>query len=270
MQQEFDFARAEQLGLLERAVLPRCPAVSANACKSTLKAIDSYGRGREAWPSVDTLAVNTGLSVRTVKRAIRALVGLSLLVVVRKGRLTLNHYRIVWSELALLDAQRSATVSQRSATVSIRSATMAQESLGSASANSRSARSQFEEKEEEEALEVVLAARLGVYSTEVTRSAIERTSAEHVRQLLDWFAERDDYGPGALCLRLRRCRVGLAVHEGWPPVKVAVLTQTGRGDGLSRPEMERESLVYRFVRHARQVGLSQSEIDRRCQEIRNG
>jgi AraC-like DNA-binding protein len=130
MQQQFDWTRAEQLGLLERAVLPRRPGVSSAALKSVLKAIDGFGRGREAWPSEATLAQCCGFSERTVRRALAALVELSLLIVQRHGGLTLNHYRVVWTELALLAGgnrhERPAMVSERPDTVSERPAMVAE------------------------------------------------------------------------------------------------------------------------------------------------
>lgn len=124
----FDWTRAEQLGLLERAVLPRQPGVSSVAMKAVLKAIDGYGRGREAFPGYQTLAQSAGVSIRVAKRAVAALEDSSLLCVRRQGTRTLNHYTIVWSELALLATdqrlERSATRAQRSATMTQRSATM--------------------------------------------------------------------------------------------------------------------------------------------------
>ena len=110
MQTEFDFCRAEQLGMIDRWEPPGRLGVSSAACKAVLRAIDSFGRGREAWPSEATLAAVAGLSVRTVKRVVRALVDWSLLIVERRGPMTVNHYRIVWSELALLMPERSAMV----------------------------------------------------------------------------------------------------------------------------------------------------------------
>jgi len=125
-QQQFDFTRADQLGCLEAAKIAGAAGVSAVALKSVLKAIDGYGRGREAWPSYESIATSAGVSARTAKRAVKELVRRSLLCVERRGSATLNHYRIVWSELALLSAERSATATERSATRVERSATMAQ------------------------------------------------------------------------------------------------------------------------------------------------
>lgn len=123
-QTQFDFTRAEQLGCLEAARIAGAAGVSAVALKSVLKAIDGYGRGREAWPSYESIATSAGVSTRTAKRAVKELVSRSLLCVERRGSATLNHYRIVWSELALLEAERSATATERSATGAQRSATM--------------------------------------------------------------------------------------------------------------------------------------------------
>jgi hypothetical protein len=123
----FDFTRADQLGLLERCVLPKVSGVSGVAMKAVLKAIDGFGRGREAWPGYDSLARSAGVSARVAKRAVAALESCSLLCVERRGSRTLNHYRIVWSELTLLlpenRPERSATPAERSATPAERSAT---------------------------------------------------------------------------------------------------------------------------------------------------
>jgi len=136
MQQTFDWTRAEQLALVERWECPRLRGVSGIAVKAVLRAIDGFGRGREAWPSEATLAQVAGMSVRTVKRAIKALESLSLVTIERKGPQTVNHYRIVWTELAcrapenrrvncpVEGSERSATPAERSATVSERSATL--------------------------------------------------------------------------------------------------------------------------------------------------
>jgi DNA-binding transcriptional regulator YhcF (GntR family) len=124
VQQTFDWTRAEQLGLLESARIAGADGVSSVALKSVLKAIDGYGRGREAWPSYDSIATSAGVSVRTAKRAVKALGERSLICVQRRGPMTVNHYRIVWSELALLSFERSATATERSAISVERSATM--------------------------------------------------------------------------------------------------------------------------------------------------
>jgi AraC-like DNA-binding protein len=114
-QKEIDFSRAEQLAILTAAVLK--PAVvietsaqkkvSAQVQKSVLRWIDDFGRGREAWPSLDTLARTANMGRRHLIRALKALTGSGLLIVERGDgtngrRRDCNYYRIVWSELALL------------------------------------------------------------------------------------------------------------------------------------------------------------------------
>lgn len=303
-QQRFDFDRAEQLGLLEQAVLPKRPGVSQAACKAVLKAIDNYGRGREAWPSCDTLAVNTGLSVRTVKRALRVLTELSLIVVDRRGVLTLNHYRIVWSELAILakpkrersamvalpgnersatvalrNPERSAMVAPRSATVSPRSAMVALEPLeetteetppptnhhfGPSSCPSGPLEPSQNQNQEEEALEFLIskADSLGLYSASVVVEAVERTSPEHVAEILQHYDRCGDrYGPGALCTRLRRASLARPPEAGWPPASES--SDSGPlwrlASGLS-PDAERRRAA--LIRHGQRSGWSHEQIQR--------
>ena len=137
-QQHLDFTRGEQGELLRKACLPSVVAsdggkVKDAVLKSVLKSIDYFGRGREAFPTVQTIAADVGYSVRHVKRAIEALEALSLIIKRKKARRTAdgrwatpNHYRIVWTELALLvqsRTDRSATLTDRSATLTDRSAT---------------------------------------------------------------------------------------------------------------------------------------------------
>ncbi len=99
-QLELDFNRAEQLGLIDRVQIPKQVGVSPAACKAVLRVIDSYGRGRECWPSERSIAAAACLSLRTTKRAIRALESLSILCIERRGVLTLEPLsNIVWSEL---------------------------------------------------------------------------------------------------------------------------------------------------------------------------
>lgn len=291
-QQRFDFDRAEQLGLLEQAVLPKRPGVSQAACKAVLKAIDNYGRGREAWPSCDTLAVNTGLSVRTVKRALRVLTELSLIVVDRRGVLTLNHYRIVWSELAILtkpkhersamvalrDPERSAMVSPRSATVSPRSAMVALEPLEETTEETPPPTNHYfgpscpsgplkpsqNQNQEEEALEFLIskADSLGLYSASVVVEAVERTSLEHVAEILQHYDRCGDrYGPGALCTRLRRASLARPPEAGWPPASES--SDSGPlwrlASGLS-PDAERRRAA--LIRHGQRSGWSHEQIQR--------
>ncbi len=142
MQQTFDFGRGDQLGLLDSACIEGqtvgTARVSAAAMRHVLRVIDSHGRGREAWPSLNTIARETSLGVRTVKRAIAALAGMSLLVITKRrpagGLVPVNHYRIVWTELALLVqtaaprervANHGATRHEHGATITEHGATMA-------------------------------------------------------------------------------------------------------------------------------------------------
>ena len=116
-QRELDFERGAQLRLL-RAPLPdsveivegkasRC--VLASTMRSVLKEIDDFARDGLCWASAKTIAENLNFNERTVRRATRALESLSLICKTRKWSATagrvLNHYNIVWSELAVREAR---------------------------------------------------------------------------------------------------------------------------------------------------------------------
>lgn len=107
-QTRIEWERGTQLAILREAVLPGGRGVSAITLKAVLHAIDDHARkGGDCWATQETIAqiINAG-NVRTVKRAISILDDLSLITCERRkvgyGRLTINHYRIVWTELALL------------------------------------------------------------------------------------------------------------------------------------------------------------------------
>ncbi len=132
-QQQIDWTRAEQLGLLRDAIVSPRRQVSGAVQKAVLRSIDDHGRGGEAWLGYERIAAEAGCSVRTAKRAVQALTDASLICVDTRrsaSGVVCNHYRIVWSELALLRRilahrpvpDRSAMVSDRSAMVSDRSA----------------------------------------------------------------------------------------------------------------------------------------------------
>ena len=141
-QQKLDFPRGEQLALLRAAVLPATVTtatdrhgrpvggVRGSLLKAVLKAIDDHGRGRECYVKVETLATEVGCSIPQLKRAIKALKSLSLVCCERKRTPKgppCNHYRIVWTELALLDSRnarkQSITVNNQSIMVNEQSIT---------------------------------------------------------------------------------------------------------------------------------------------------
>jgi hypothetical protein len=111
-QPTFEWERGTQLALLRDVRLPRVTGASQVTLKAVLRSIDDHARrGGECWATQETIAREIGVSnVRTVKRAIAALLNASLITCERRKvpgghRLTVNHYRIVWTELALLEAQ---------------------------------------------------------------------------------------------------------------------------------------------------------------------
>lgn len=106
-----DFGRAEQRGMLRDAALPECRSrdgkrVSPAHLAAALRVIDDHAAGRgECWLSYETIAAEMRVSVRTAKRSIECLESCSLICVetrrARGSNVVCNHYRIVWSELAL-------------------------------------------------------------------------------------------------------------------------------------------------------------------------
>lgn len=108
-QQEMDFHRGDQLGMLEACSPPSVrlsPSVTVkgSTLKLVLRAIDGFARGRACFADQSTIAQRCSLHVATVRRAIRALEGLQVLACDRRYnqriQATMNYYSIVWPELA--------------------------------------------------------------------------------------------------------------------------------------------------------------------------
>jgi AraC-like DNA-binding protein len=111
MQLNIDFSRAEQLATLRHAQLPATVSTDGKRIEprmmlAILRCLDDHAGGKLCWVSFETLAKETGYSVRSCKRGIAALESLSLVCVETKcipgTKTRVNHYRIVWSELLLL------------------------------------------------------------------------------------------------------------------------------------------------------------------------
>jgi AraC-like DNA-binding protein len=281
MQQTFDWTRAEQLGTLDRSVLPcvniregkRSVGVTSAAMKSVLRAIDSFGRGRECWPSEHTLAEQSGLSVRTVKRAVRALVELSVLCCERRGQLTLNHYRIVWNELALLTSEHAKQLAERSAMVAERSAMVAERSAMVAERSAMVAletyKKRFETTNETGASDrhelVELVFSLGIQKAKAAIEGAERlglSSAEIRERVAEWQRLEDAKRvPGVLFnwLGMR----GSWERRNADPLAIVYAPKSRRGDSLSREEMARHSLRVRIKQEGLATGVGLDEIERR-------
>jgi len=115
-QNNIDFSRAEQLGLVENVSFPgpdkQTPSrirASTQLCKHVLRDIETFCRGGEGWPSENLIAERLDCSVRTVRRAVARLKHFGLICVRkrRNGNGTVsNRYTIVWSELAIRDSRR--------------------------------------------------------------------------------------------------------------------------------------------------------------------
>jgi hypothetical protein len=84
--------------------------VSMTTAKLVLAIINSHAGNGEAWLSFETMAGEVGKKVRTVKRAVCAMQEKGLLIVQYKRSpvgVPCNHYRVVWSELAVLVPERT-------------------------------------------------------------------------------------------------------------------------------------------------------------------
>jgi hypothetical protein len=110
-QQEFNWPRARQLSTLRDCRIPNGHSadgkvVSSKILKAVLIAIDQFaGQERECFAAIRTISENTGYSPRHTNRAIACLEAFSLITKEQRKNvfgLVTNHYRIVWSELALL------------------------------------------------------------------------------------------------------------------------------------------------------------------------
>ncbi len=98
-QQRFDFNRAAQLSILERAVI-----TTRGPGKAVLKALDSYQRSDDtSFPRVRTLAQNIGCSADTVRRTLHELRELGFIHIRERkrpnGSYASNEYEIVWSHI---------------------------------------------------------------------------------------------------------------------------------------------------------------------------
>jgi AraC-like DNA-binding protein len=121
MQLNIDFSRAEQLATLRHAQLPATVSTDGKRIEprmmlAILRCLDDHAGGKLCWVSFETLAKETGYSVRSCKRGIAALESLSLVCVETKcipgTKTRVNHYRIVWSELLLLRRDKAEEADQ--------------------------------------------------------------------------------------------------------------------------------------------------------------
>ena len=145
MQQQIDFTRGNQLGLLKALAIPDAREIKGATAKSVLRAIDDIGT--RCYAAATTLAKHTGLGDRTVKRALRRLEELGFVIPDDRKRKnpngTVTLTRVIdWTEIdlcvrkqsslnnsatmaPLLNGRHGATVSDHGATVSDHGATVA-------------------------------------------------------------------------------------------------------------------------------------------------
>ncbi|TWU67278.1 hypothetical protein V7x_28520 [Crateriforma conspicua] len=113
-QTTIDWTYLERKGWINDAVLPKLghaddgSTVSAGKMRAMLHHINEHlGKNATSWPSQERLAMLMGCSERTIRRTGQALQRLSLLIIeteaTRNGRR--NTYRLVWTEIQMLDPQ---------------------------------------------------------------------------------------------------------------------------------------------------------------------
>ncbi|MEM9827484.1 MAG: helix-turn-helix domain-containing protein [Planctomycetota bacterium] len=118
-QQQIDFHYFERDSLIGNAELPATVNVGSrnttgDRIRSLLYALNFYfGKKSICWPSQESLAARMGCGARTVQSAIAGATRIGVLIVIdetcKAGRR--NHYRVVWTELAVRDpAKRHAVM----------------------------------------------------------------------------------------------------------------------------------------------------------------
>lgn len=117
VQQEFNWTYLQREVWINEAEIPRGVAndgtgVSPAVMTAVLHTINKHlGSNPDAWPGQELLASVAKISRRTVIRAVQALGRLSLLIVEQEDLPSghrRNRYRIVWTELQLLEPSRRA------------------------------------------------------------------------------------------------------------------------------------------------------------------
>ena len=77
-QQQFDFTRGDQLGLLDDLVIPNAPGIKGSTAKAVLRVIDSFGV--RCYASAERIAERCDLGLRTIKRATKHLEQVGFLI----------------------------------------------------------------------------------------------------------------------------------------------------------------------------------------------
>jgi hypothetical protein len=270
-QQKLDFDRAAQLALLRDVRLPPSVGsgkgrVSAASLKAVLRAIDDFGRGREAYPSVQTIALVAGLGARTVKRAIHALQhDLGLLIVERRKATydaVVNHYRIVWSELAVRclrdepgaaaapgSADQGAAVSDQGAAVSNQGAAAAPKALISDLKRSPPPTPETESTSSAWGVVEKLLAHVGLVE-HAAATAAARARGLSPEQVIEIVNHWQTFPPGrwsdalgVLYHRLVRASPAWNATEGWPPPRPEFATAQAREHALATTGRAREQFI---------------------------
>lgn len=234
-QRQIDFSRAEQLNLLTRSQLPGVTIqegkqrrrIKPKDMKLLLRTIDNYARGkRSCWPTINTLAQDSQMSGRDVRRTLRGLQSLDLVAVRARGPHA-SLYAINWTELARLNngptPESPAQIGESPAQLDKSPAQMSK----SPAHLGQQKRETFQEtppppspssnadwKEVEEALVKV---GLAEWHAAATAAQAAQVTPGHVLQIVEHFrAAGGAYGAGALYCRIRKCHPELRPQDGWP------------------------------------------------------
>ncbi len=256
------------------------------------------GKYPESFAKQETIANAVKVRVRTIQRALHVLEQLDLVVTVRrwneKARATLNHHRINWEELRRQSQKRAdqhdnmsccvmGQTTDQHDNVSCCNTTMTTDqhdnddmtntTMTTSTLYTGEQKDLSPTKEEQAGLNVALDAliervgSIGVWDAETRiTDAVRRSSLEHVTAIVDhWETNRPAWGVGALAIRLSRVRNGTDVENAWPPRESESLEEyQGRGDALTRSEVDRERIRFSIVRAGRKAGESEETIAARC------
>ncbi|QDV26724.1 helix-turn-helix domain-containing protein [Aureliella helgolandensis] len=317
MQETFDWTWAERREWITEADFPKGRAydgssVSAAAMVAVLNAInDHLGKNPVAWPSQAKIAEKTKLSEKTIQRASEALQSLSLLIVEpKKGRSGTNHYRIVWTELQLLQparraaweailrekqtrtltrgsarnqsdipAEQSDIVGEQSDILTDQSDTMSDEYHKGKPQKKTTTTPEPDQRAEPQTdvrtWEVVVSEliELGLSETGARQAAAAARNRgltpDQAHELGETYRTRTRPGYAGKAPTvgwLYRWLTGQSTPEPDPAERPKPVT-SGRGDALTRDQIDAERRRREIIRQARSRGLSEEQIRKACQSI---
>jgi len=313
-QLEINFGYFDRQGLIKDAVLGLCAtAGGANVSEAVLKAVlhsinDKYGANGEAWPSQSVIAREASVTRKTVSRAIDALVARSLLIRDLKKSprgIVCNHYRIVWSELALLGSNRkpNSTVPKAPAerpmghSVPHRWDMVSQRPMGHGDRpmghgvphrwdmvsheliiepikeTTTSIQAEPEPKTETDpwaaVVDLILDLESGrrptAWQSAIASAKASGVSPDHAAAIVRHFGSTPGWDAGALVRRLQRADERIAPTDGWPAAKAPKPQQPGQDAAQQVSRIEFETIREGRRRKADERQIA-AAIERRCRQ----